>query len=97
MSDTDPIESSLARSVAAEFRYLHITFGHHAHELVIPVRIDDGNDEDQLLIEVADAHAPCPADRIPVLGIGIDHGAVEVTVWDRHGDARQAWHERSDS
>lgn len=24
-------------------------------------------------------------------------GAVEVTVWDRHGDARQAWHERSDS
>ena len=34
---------------------------------------------------------------IPVLGIGIDHGAVEVTVWDRHGDARQAWHERSDS
>lgn len=97
MSDTDPIESSLAATIVAEFRYLHITFGQHAHELVVPMRVDDGNDEDQLLIEVSARHSLAQHDRIPVLGISIDHGDVEVTVWDRHGDARQAWHERSDS
>lgn len=91
------IASSLAATVAAQYRYLSIQFGDRVHELVIPLRSSTNLDEDQVLIEVDHPTSRDRADRIPVLGISCVDGDIEVIVWDRHGEARQVWHERSDS